>query len=134
LVALASLLENGFDFYSVFVDSAAAMLIVGSLGYGIGIVYERVVEAPLVESYREEARTRALAGSEPLAMDLPVSELKPGMRVCEQVKSSDGAILVRKRGVLTSSLISRLHEKGIESVQVEAQRVSSTTEETSSPT
>ena len=133
VVTVASIWANSANPYRLFVTTALALVVFGILGFVAGIVYERLVTVPLVESYREEARRqRAVLGPEPLEMDLPVSELKSGMIVCDQVKSSEGAMLVRAEAVLTDRLISQLREKGVGSVRVKAQRHPVSTEQASS--
>ena len=57
-------------------------------------------------------------------MELPVSDLQPGMTVCEEVLSSEKAMLVKKGAILTERLISLLQEKEVPSVRVKAQRPS----------
>jgi len=57
-------------------------------------------------------------------MEVPVSELRAGMAVCQQVDSAEGALLVRPGAILTDRLILTLQENGIERVRVKAQRSS----------
>jgi hypothetical protein len=124
VVAVTSILTKGFDFLTVFVSSALGMIVFGGLGFLAGVMYERIILDPLVDSYRQEAREAAESQSQHLEMDLPVTDLRAGMRVCEQVSSNEGATLIRKGTVLTDRLISMLHEKGVELVRVKAQRSS----------
>ncbi len=125
-VAAATIFGKGFDFFALFVNSVVALLVFGGLGFAIGSLYERLIEDPLIESYREEerGRIRALQQGEPetLEMEVPVSELKPGMSVCQQVNSAEGALLVRPGAVLTDRLIKTLRDNGIDKVVVKAQR------------
>lgn len=122
VVGAASIAGKGFDFYTVFVNAALGMMIFGALGFALGFLYERLIEEPLIESYRAEAADRMTSHMESLEITLTVAELRPGMKVCDQVTSSEGATLVRPGTVLNGRLISVLSEEGIESVRVKAQR------------
>ena len=126
LIGVATLYGKGLDFFSLFVNTSLGLLIFGGLGLGIATIYERLIEEPLLESYRQEARARveALQNREPemLELEVPVSELKAGMSVCEQVNSSEGALLVRPGAILTDRLIATLQQSGVETVRVKAQR------------
>ncbi|MFH1741823.1 MAG: hypothetical protein ABIH23_22695 [bacterium] len=126
LVGAATVYGKGLDLFLLFVNCALAMLFFGGLGLALGMIYEKVVEDSLIESYRAEARERieTLKHGEPemLEMEVPVPELKAGMAVLDQVNSSEGALLVRPGAILTSRLITTLQENGIEKVRVKAQR------------
>ncbi len=126
-VAVATIFGRGFDFFALFVNSVIALMVFGGLGFALGVIYERLVQDPLIESYREEERGRIRAlqqqgEPETLEMEIPVSELKAGMAVCQQVNSSSGALLVRSGAVLTDRLIKTLKDQGIDRVVVKAQR------------
>ena len=123
VVFVASIWGKGFDFLTIFINSSIGLIVFGALGFAIGILYERLIEEPLVESYRIEAAERLGSLTQAnLELDVAVSELQPGMKVCNQVISSEGATLVRPGTVLTDRLIAMLQEKGIDSVRVRAQR------------
>ena len=126
LVGAATVYGKGLDLFILFVNCALAMLVFGGLGLVMGIVYEKVVEDSLIESYRSEARERIEilkhGETEMLEMEVPVSELKSGMAVLDKVESSEGALLVRPGAILTSRLITTLQSEGIDKVRVKAQR------------
>ncbi|HOE10252.1 MAG TPA: hypothetical protein PLQ35_05590 [bacterium] len=128
VVCVATIYGKGIDFLALFVNSAVAVIVFGLLGLGTAVLYERLIEAPLINSYREEARQRIrnLQHGEPemLEMEVPVSDLRAGMAVCQQVDSAEGALLVRPGAILTDRLILTLQENGIERVRVKAQRSS----------
>jgi hypothetical protein len=126
LVILATIMGRGFDPLVIFRNAVLGLVFFGVLGFLWGRIYEKVVERPLIESYREEARMEIEklkhAGSERVAMDLSVSELTSGMRVLDPVYSKDGALLVREGAVLSDRLIQTLRENNVASIKIEAQR------------
>ncbi|MGI6457017.1 MAG: hypothetical protein ACOX5R_15555 [bacterium] len=125
-VALATLLGHGMNFYLVFQNSIFAILVFGCLSYAWGILYEKIIEKPLVESYRDDARKRIEelrnAGGQRLAMSLSVSELTPGMKTVDPVHGPAGELIVRAGAILNDRMIQILRENNIASVKVEAQR------------
>ncbi len=126
VVCLATLAGQGLNFYVVFQNSILAIILFGLMGVGLGYMYEKTVEKPLIESYREEARQRIedlkTQGPQKLAMPINVSELSPGMKIIDAIQSKDGALLVRAGQVVNERIIQILRENNIQQVKVEAQR------------
>ncbi len=128
LVFVASTIANcnPLNVHAIMLWTVGAYIVFSIAGLLLGVVYEKVVEEPLVESYRQEARARieALRSGEPerLQMSVATSDLQPGMKVVNQVNSSEGALLVRPGAVLTTRLVSVLQESGIKQITVEAAR------------
>ncbi len=125
-VCVATILGQGMNFYAVFVNSIIALIAFGAIGFVLGFIYEKNVEQPLIESYREESRQRVeelrSQGPQKLSMPLNVSDLSPGMKVLEPVQNKDGALLVRPGQVVNPRIIQLLRDNNISQVKVEAQR------------
>ncbi len=126
LVCTATLLGQGFDFYSIFRNSTLSIIGFGLLGWGLGHIYQTTVQEALIESYRSEAQQRIddlknVGSSKRLVMKISVSELNPGMKVLDAIyNKTDGSLLVREGAILTARLIQTLRENNITSVKVEA--------------
>ena len=118
--------RNPLNLHAIVLWTIASYVVFGVAGIILGNLYERIVEAPLMESYRNEARKRIDAlktgDSERLQIQWSTRDLQPGMKVVHQVNSPEGALLVRPGAVLTARLIRNLQDAGIETVTVEAQR------------
>ncbi len=131
IVFLAALFRyhNPLNLHAIMIWTIGSYVFFALAGMVLANIYERIIEGPLIESYRDEARARieALKSGEPekLQMQIPVTDLQTGMKVIHQVNSPEGALLVRPGAVLTKRLIRNLQEAGIDSVTVEAQRSSS---------
>ncbi|MBN2326990.1 MAG: hypothetical protein JXR73_07535 [Candidatus Omnitrophica bacterium] len=123
-MTVATLFTHGSDFFLIFRNAALSVFVFGVLGYLWGILYERITEAPLIESYRMEAVKKAeelkQKGKNRVAMAINVDELTPGMKCLEAVYSEEGAHLVRQGAVLTDRMISILKENNIQQITVEA--------------
>jgi len=133
VVSMATLLGQGMNFYLIFRNSIVSILAFGVIGFIVGKVYAGVVEKPLIESYRGEAKQRIedlkSMGTQRLAMPISISELSPGMKVVNTVQNKDGALLVRAGAILTERLIQTLRENNVAGIKVEAQKQVPTEEE-----
>lgn len=128
---IATYLGHGFNLYLIFRNAIMAILLFGFLGYIWGIIYERVMQDPLIESYRLEAKERIdklkTMGDQASTTSIPVDELVPGMIAAEEVYNQDGALLVGEGSVLTERSIQTLREHRIPSVSIAA-KLSETTD------
>ncbi len=126
VVCMATLAGQGMDFYLVFRNAIIAIIVFGLLGILLGYMYQKNIEHPLIESYRDEARQRIedlkSQGPQKLAMPINVSELTPGMRMIDPIQNKDGALLVRANQVVNERIIQILRDNNIAQVKVEAQR------------
>ena len=126
LVLSSTIIGRGFDPFVIFEYSVFSLIGFGVLGFAWGMVYERVIEPSLIESYREDARQEIerlkSKASNRVAMELAVAELAPGMKVIAPVYSNEGALLVREGALLTDRLIQTLKENDIAKIKIEAQR------------
>ncbi len=124
LVTLTTLITQGNNFFLVFRNASISILFFGFLGYVWSRIYEKTTEGPLVESYRMEAMERIedlkSSGGKMVALDVATSELSAGMKVINEVKSSEGASLVRKGAILNDRMITVLKEHNIQQIKVEA--------------
>ncbi|MEW6234506.1 MAG: hypothetical protein AB1656_03900 [Candidatus Omnitrophota bacterium] len=125
-VGTATIIGHGFNFVFLFRNSIIAIIAFGGLAYVCGILYEKIVEAPLIDSYRAEAKQRIdelkTMGSQRMAMRVGVSELTPNMKVIDPIYSKEGALLVRGGASLTERLIKIIKDNNIQQVSVEAKR------------
>lgn len=125
-VSVATFIGHGFNFVVLFRNSILAIIGFGGIAYLIGLLYEKMVERPLIDSYREEAKKRIeelkSMGNQKMAMKINVSELSPGMRVIDPIYSKEGALLVRGGASLTDRMIKVLKDNNIQQIKVEAQR------------
>ncbi len=125
-VSVATLLGHGMNFMVLFRNSIIAILLFGILSYVLGMIYEKIIEEPLVDSYRKEAKERIeelkKSGNQRMAMKMNVSDAEPGYRVVEPIYSKEGALLVRGGATLNERLIKVLKENDVQQVKVEAQR------------
>lgn len=129
-VSAATVIGRGFDTYQLFLNATIAILVFGFIGYLLGLLYNWLIEQPLLESYREEARQRVEAlkntGQQRVSMEIAVSELEPGMKAVETIHNQDGALLVRSGAVINNRMIKLLRENGIQKIKIEGQRSVST--------
>lgn len=129
-VLVATIVGHGLDLYLLFVHSVISTLLFGLVGYGLGIFYQWMVEEPLIESYREEAKIRIEelknSGPQRVVMEMQVSDLQQGLKSVDTVHNKDGALLVRAGAVLNDRLIKLLRENNIGSIKVEGQKNIST--------
>lgn len=125
-VLIATVIGHGFDMVLLFIHSVVSMLVFGAIGYGLGLFYQWMVEDPLVESYREEARVRIEelknSGPQRVVMEMTVGELQAGLKSVDTVHNKDGALLVRAGAVLNDRLIKLLRENNIDKIKVEGQK------------
>jgi len=125
-VGAATVIGHGFNFVYLFRNSIIAIIAFGGLAYIWGVIYEKIVEAPLIDSYRAEAKQRIdelkNMGSQRMAMKVSASELTPNMKVIDPIYSKEGALLVRGGASLTERLIKILKDNNIQQVAVEAKR------------
>ncbi len=129
-VLVATIIGHGFDMYTLFIHSGIAVLVFGTSGYLLGNFYQWIVEEPLIESYREEAKQRIeeLKNASPqrVVLELSVGELQPGLKSIETVNNKEGALMVRAGAVLNDRIIKLLRENNIEKIKVEGQKNIST--------
>ena len=119
--------HNPLNLHAIVVWTVGSFVVFGIAGILLGNLYERIVEAPLIESFRNEARDRINAlktgDTERLQVQWSSQDLQPGMKVVHQVNHPEsGALLLRPGAVLTARLIRNLQDGKIEKVTVEAQR------------
>lgn len=129
-VLTATIIGHGLDMYLLFVHSTVSVLVFGAIGFGLGMFYQWMVEDPLIESYRDEARMRIEelknTGPQRVMMEMSVNELQSGLKSVDTVHNKDGALLVRSGAVLNDRLIKLLRENGIDKIKVEGQKNIST--------
>lgn len=124
-VLIATFIGQGFDFYAAFRNSVLALIGFGFLGFLWGKYYEKIIEYPLIESYRRDAQERVdelkSSKGKRVLMDMDVNELKPGMISVNAVYNQDKAMLVREGARLTERMIQTLKDNGIKSIKIEGQ-------------
>ena len=133
VVCASTVYSRGLDSQAIFINAAVSIIVFGAVGFFMGWVYNRVMERPLIESYRVEAKQRIetlkRAGPQRVVMEIEVNDLQPGMRAVETIHNNEGAMLVKAGVSINNRMIKVLQENKVKKIKVEGQRRIQTEEE-----